>query len=292
MCRVFFIQSIMPYPYGSPLPGPHGLLPLELLGVQSPSASEGHGNAHGQTRPAPWHSRPPVVGSLLRVAPQNGDFASSIEVRIVGVVEAAIEPRLDQGEPPADKVYLPSSIEPESALALYIRTRGTATTIAPSFRERVSQIDSRVPILELGLLSELNERSYATQLWLARAAAVMGVIGLLLATTGLYGVSSYVVAMRSRELAIRMALGAAPRTILAMVLQQSMRVAVIGLLGGGGAAVAVSRWIQSGYHGIVGIDAEAFGSAVGLFITAMVVASAIPAVRASRVDPVENLRDA
>jgi predicted permease len=234
----------------------------------------------------------PVVGSLLRVAPQNGDFASSIEVRIVGVVEAAMEPRLDQGEPPAAKVYLPSPIEPESALALYIRTTGTATTIARSFRERVGQINPHVPILELGSLSEFNERSYATQLWLARAAAVMGVIGLLLATTGLYGVSSSVVAMQSRELAIRMALGAAPRTILAMVLRQSMRVAVTGLLVGGGAAVAASRWIQSGYYGIVGIDGQAFGIAVGLFITAMVLASAIPAVRASRLDPVENLRDA
>jgi hypothetical protein len=134
----------------------------------------------------------PVVGSLLRVAPQNGDFASSIEVRIVGVVEAAMEPRLDQGESPAAKVYLPSHIEPESALALYIRTTGTATTIARPFRQRVGQINLRVPILELGSLSELNERSYAMQLWLARAAAVMGMIGLLLATTGLYGVSSYV----------------------------------------------------------------------------------------------------
>jgi hypothetical protein len=234
----------------------------------------------------------PVVGSLLRVAPQNGDFASSIEVRIVGVVEAAMEPRLDQGEPPAARVYLPSSIEPESALALYVRTTGKATMIARSFRERVGQIDPRVPILELGSLAELNERSYATQLWLARAAAVMGVIGLLLATTGLYGVSSYVVVMQSRELAIRMALGAAPRTILTMVLQQSMRVAGIGLLVGGGAAVAASRWIQSGYYGIVGIDAQSFGIAVGLFITAMVLAGAVPAVRASRVDPVEKLRDA
>jgi putative ABC transport system permease protein len=238
----------------------------------------------------------PVVGSLLRVAPRNEDvassFASSIEVRIVGVVEAPREPRLDQGEPPAAKVYLPSPIESESALTLYIRTTGTATAIARSFRERVGQINPRVPILELGSLSELNERSHATQLWLARAAAVMGVIGLLLATTGLYGVSSYIVAMQSRELAIRMALGAAPRTILAMVLRQSMRVAVIGLLAGGGAAIAASRWIQSGYHGIAGIDAGAFGSAVGLFVTAMALASFIPAMRASRVDPVENLRDA
>ena len=140
--------------------------------------------------------------------------------------------------------------------------------------------------------SEFNERSYATQLWLARAAAVLGAIGLLLATAGLYGVSSYLVAMRSRELAIRMAVGAAPREILAMVLRQSMQLAAIGLLAGGATAIAVSRWIQSEYHGILGIDGEALGSAVGLFIMAMFLASAIPAARASRLDPVENLRDA
>jgi ABC-type antimicrobial peptide transport system permease subunit len=71
-----------------------------------------------------------------------------------------------------------------------------------------------------------------------------------------------------------------------------MRVASIGLLVGGAAAVAASRVIQSEYHGIQGINAAAFGGAVLLFITAMLVASAVPAFRAARVDPVENLKDA
>ena len=234
----------------------------------------------------------PAVGGMLRVSPRNGDFGTSMEVRIVGVVEASIEPRLERGEAPVAKVYLPSPIEPEPALALYIRTSGDATAVARPVRELVSRIGPRVPVQELGTLAELNERTYAIQLWLARAASLLGAIGLLLATAGLYGVSSYVVAMRSRELAIRMAVGAAPRAILAMVLRQSMRVAGIGLVAGGGTAVAVSGWIQSEYHGILGIDAGAFGSAVGLFIMAMFLASAIPAVRASRLDPVENLRDA
>jgi ABC-type antimicrobial peptide transport system permease subunit len=114
----------------------------------------------------------------------------------------------------------------------------------------------------------------------------------VLATAGLYGVASYLVAMRSRELAIRMAIGAAPRAILAMILRQSMRIALVGLLAGGGAAAAVSRWIQSEYHGILGIDARAFGGAIGLFMIAMFLASAVPAARASRLDPVENLKDA
>jgi putative ABC transport system permease protein len=234
----------------------------------------------------------PAVGSILRVAPRGKDFNSSIDVRVVGVIEAAVEPRLEQNEPPAAKIYLPSPLESEPVLTLYVRTTGTATTLAQPVRELVSRIDQRVPLLEIGSLQEVNERSYATQLWLARGAGLLGIIGLLLATAGLYGVSSYVVAMRSREIAIRMAIGARPGVILAMVLGQSLRVAFIGLLVGGTSAVVVSRLIQSEYHGIQGIDGAAFAGAAAVFLAAMLLASGIPAVRASRLNPVENLKDA
>jgi hypothetical protein len=234
----------------------------------------------------------PAIGSVIRVAPRGANYDSSTEVRIVGVVEDAVEPGREKGDGPSARIFLPSAIQPEPALALYLRTRTGPAALVQPLRELVGRVGPRVPILEVGTLAELNERSYATQLWLARAAAALGAIGLLLATAGLYGVSSYVVAMRSRELAIRMAVGATPRAILSMVLRQSMRVAAVGFVAGGSAAVAASRWIQSEYHGIVGIDAAAFGSAVGLFIAAMVLASVIPAARASRLDPIENLRDA
>jgi putative ABC transport system permease protein len=234
----------------------------------------------------------PAVGSGIRVAPRGHDLGSAVEVRVVGVIEPSLEPRLETDSPPAAKVYLPSPLEPEPALALYLRTAGEATLLAQPVRELVARIAPRVPVQELGTLEQFNERSYATQLWLARAAAVLGVIGLLLATAGLYGVSSYLVAMRSRELAIRIAVGATPQVILTMILRQSMRVAAIGLLVGGAGALVVSRVIQSEYHGIEGIDRAAFGGAAALFLGAMLLASALPALRASRVDPVESLKDA
>jgi ABC-type antimicrobial peptide transport system permease subunit len=89
-----------------------------------------------------------------------------------------------------------------------------------------------------------------------------------------------------------MALGAAPRDIVAMIFGQSMRLAFIGLGAGGAAAIAVSRWIQSEYHGISGIDAFALAASGLLFLATMVLASAIPAARASRLDPVQHLKDA
>jgi len=233
----------------------------------------------------------PVIGSTLRVARRGDDFTSAIEVRIVGVIEPAIEPRYEEGLP-APKVYLPAPLEPEPALSLYLRTRGVASALAQPVRELVGQIAPRVPILDIGSLDEFNERSFGQQLWLARGAAGLGVIGLLLATAGLYGVSSYVVAMRSREIAIRMAIGARPGAILTMILSQSMRIAVVGLIVGAASAAVASRVIQAGYYGIRGIDALAFGGATALFVAAMLIASAIPAIRASRLDPVESLRDA
>jgi putative ABC transport system permease protein len=234
----------------------------------------------------------PAVGSILRIAPRNQDVSSSIPVRIVGVIEAALEPRLTPDGPPAAKVYLPSPIEPEPALALYVRTRGSAILLAQPVRDLVARRAPRVPVQEMGSLDEFNARSYETQMWLARAAGVLGVIGLVLATAGLYGVSSYVVALRTREIAIRMAIGARPQAILSMMLGQSMSLALVGSLVGGVGAIAVSRVIQSGYHGIESFDAVAFGGAAALFLAAMLVASAVPALRAARVDPIRSLKDA
>jgi len=233
-----------------------------------------------------------VVGGTLHIAAAGRPLREALPVRVIGIVEASREPRLESGEPPPARVYLPSPIEPEPALALYLRTRDRATGAAQPLRDLVTRIAPRVPILELGSLEDLNERSYATQLWLARAAGFLGIIGVLLATAGLYGVASYVVEMRTREIAIRMAIGARPQTILAMVLGQSLRVALIGVVIGSGAAVAGSRIIQSEYHGVRDVDAAAFAAAVALFLAAMLVASGIPALRASRVDPIENLKDA
>ena len=232
------------------------------------------------------------IGSTLRVAPRGRVVTSAIEVRVVGVLEPTVEPRLETAGPPPARLYLPSPLEPEPALSLYVRTRGAAAGIAQPLRELVQRIGPRVPVLEIGTLDEFNQRSYARQLWLARAAAGIGIVGLLLATAGLYAVSSYMVAMRSREIAIRMAIGARPEAILRMVLAQSMRMALIGLLAGSLAAIAASRLIQAEYHGIRGLDRAAFGGAAALFLAAMLIASAVPALRAARLDPIDKLKDA
>jgi len=106
----------------------------------------------------------PAVGALLHVAAPGRGFAAAVPVRVVGVVEASREPRSEAGEPPAARVYLPAPLEDELALTVYVRTSGAATAAAEPLRALAGRIAPLVPILELGSLTEFNERSHATQL--------------------------------------------------------------------------------------------------------------------------------
>jgi ABC-type antimicrobial peptide transport system permease subunit len=155
----------------------------------------------------------------------------------------------------------------------------------------VSRIDPRVPIVEMGSLASFNERSMGPQPWLARASALLGLVALLLAAAGLFAAVSYAVAQRAREFAIRIALGAEPRGLLAAVLTQSMKMVSIGFLIGATVAVIISGVIAAQFHGAPGLDVFAFGKSSGLLAAVMLLASAIPAVRAARVDPVAHLKD-
>ena len=218
-------------------------------------------------------------------------LAASREVTIVGVIESAGERRYTLDGRPVGKIYLPSPLEPEPALTLYARSRGTAEAVARSVRDLASRIDPRVPIVEMGSLGSFNERSMGPGPWLARISALLGVVALVLAAAGLFAVVSYSVTQRAPEFAIRMALGANPRDLLQLVLTQSMTTVLIGFLLGGTIAVIVSRLIAAQFHGASGIDALAFGQSCALLISVMLLASAVPAMRAARVDPVANLKD-
>jgi putative ABC transport system permease protein len=231
------------------------------------------------------------VSADVRVPPGGRDIATAVDVQIVGVVETAREPRSGEDGGARPMIFLPAALGPEPALALYLRSRTAAEALVQPVRDLVTQLDARVPIVAIGSRAEINERSLRPQLWFARAAGVLGIIGLLLATAGLYGVASYVVSLRSREIAIRMAIGAGPARVVRMVLAQAMCLALAGLAIGGLLAYIVSRVIQAEFHGMHGMDPAAFGGAAAALVGAMLLASGLPALRAARVDPVAYLKD-
>jgi ABC-type antimicrobial peptide transport system permease subunit len=155
----------------------------------------------------------------------------------------------------------------------------------------VAQLDARVPILELGTLDQKIRADILQQRMLARGAAVLGIVALLLASVGLYGVTSYSVAMRWREIAVRMALGARPDRVLAMILRQALAVATIGAVLGGLTAIAAGLVIRAEVFGVAGVDITALGGSAALLAAAMLLASILPARRAARLDPNAVLRE-
>ena len=237
-----------------------------------------------------------AIGQRVRVATwrrqaDNEALAEAREVTIVGVVASAGERRYSRDGSAVGKIYVPSPLGPEPALTLYVRSRGTAEAIAPAIRDTVHRVDPRVPIADMGSLASLNERSMGPSHWLTRMSALLGVIALLLAAAGLFATASYAVTQRAREFAVRMALGADPRNLLTLVLAHSMKTVAIGFLIGGTLALGVSRLIAAQFPGADGIDVPAFGQSTALLVIVMLLASALPALRAARVDPVTSLKD-
>jgi putative ABC transport system permease protein len=229
-----------------------------------------------------------AVDRIVRVGVRGAPYEASTEVRIVGVVEPAFEPSYSPQPVPA--LYVPAPLQPEPALTLYVRSRGPLETLVPAVRSTVRDIDPRVPFTELASLRQLNDRRLQEDVWSANGVMMLGGLALVLATAGLYGVVSYVVAMRSREIGVRMALGADPQAMLAMVVRQAMSLAFTGAAIGGGAALAIGRIVRSQMQDVRGLDMTAFLGSAAILLLAMVIASAVPARRASRIDPIIVLR--
>ena len=134
----------------------------------------------------------------------------------------------------------------------------------------------------------------STSLWAPRMGAsllsVFGALALLLAAVGLYGVMSYNVGQRSREIGIRMALGAAGRDVRRMIVRQGMTLAVAGVAVGLVVALAAGRLVTNLLFGVSGADAATFVAVPVLLLAVAVLATLVPALKASRVDPAETLR--
>jgi predicted permease len=231
-----------------------------------------------------------ALGRSLHVRTPFRD-GTEADVRIVGIVESPVGL---SGEEVAAVFFpspFPSPIQNGTARTLHVRSEGPAGPLAPAVRDLVAQLDAQVPILELATLDQKIRADILFERVLARAAAALGIVALLLAGIGLYGVTSYSVAMRAREIAVRMALGARPDRVLAMVLRQALAVAMIGSVLGGLAAIGAGLLIQAEVFGVAGVDVRTLAGSAALLLVAMLLASILPARRAARLDPNVVLRE-
>ena len=234
------------------------------------------------------HFKGTAVGGRIRVSTPGQRYPQSVEAVIVGVIEAAAD--VSYSKRPLPTVYVSRPLQYEPALTLYIRSHSDLAGLAPELRSVVDQIDPRVPMLEVSTLTRLMERRHFEEQLMAGALTLLGGIALALATAGLYGLVSFMVTLRHRELGIRMALGASSSEILQLVLRQSLRLATVGGVLGGVAALILGGLVRASIVGVASVDVTLFLAAAAVLGTAMMLASFIPAHRASRVDPVTVLR--
>jgi predicted permease len=193
------------------------------------------------------------------------------------------------------KAPLPSISRPDSRFALpsfafmNVTARVDSPTRAADVYQTVRSVDPR-NILKLEFVDEIYTRQFADRLLATRIVGSFGVLAFVLAAAGIYGLMAFLVAIQSREMGIRMALGADGRAIAGLVLGSSLRLVALGAVLGVAASVAVSRWVQSQLYGVSAVDPATLA---GVVVVVGVVAAAAtwhPARQACRVDPTELLR--
>ena len=157
-------------------------------------------------------------------------------------------------------------------------------------RSLVHEVDNNLPIIRMRTQSEAVDRLLFNERLVARLFGLFGALGLMLACVGLYGLLSYSVTLRTREIGIRTALGAQRRDVLVLVLRQGLVLVIVGLTLGAAAATCVTRLLESLLYGVRPTDPFTFALTAVLLIAIGLVASSLPARRATRVDPMTALR--
>ena len=214
-------------------------------------------------------------------------------VEIVGIAKAAKVFFIS--EPPADVIYLPFRQHARSALTLVTESDATdAATIAPVLREVVQQLDPDMPVFDIRTMHEFyTQRAVKLPNMTVEIVAAMGLVGLLLAVTGLYGLVAYSVSRRTREIGIRMAIGADRSKVVLMVLGQGLKLGAIGVAAGLVVSVAACRAMTSATWFLTfdQVSPLIFTVIAVLLLAITTLAAWVPARHAARIDPMRALRD-
>jgi ABC-type antimicrobial peptide transport system permease subunit len=210
-----------------------------------------------------------------------------VDRQVVGVVRNTKINSLE--EPPEPYYYLPFAQDFYGSMSLLVETDGDPLAVVPAARSSIGSI-ARIPPLEFATLDALIRARLSDRLSLASVTGALAAVGLLLAAAGLYGVMSHLVTRRRREVGVRMALGAGQRETVALVLGQALRLAATGIAAGAAIAMAASSLLSSLLYGVHPWDPVTLVVVAALLAAVALMAAAVPAWRATRVDPVSALR--
>jgi putative ABC transport system permease protein len=244
-----------------------------------------------------WHD--PTGRRALGQRIKVSDSENAPWSTIVGVVESVRDSSL--GGAPVAEVYtplrvhavgVPDSLPPfEPRLGtIVIRSAGDPLGLASAARRAIREADPSVPVYDVQSMTEVLAHATARTRFALLALAVAAAITLVLGGIGLYGVIAYVVSLRTRELGLRIALGAEPRTVLTLVLRDGLGLAVIGVVAGLAAFLALGRFLRGMLVGVTATDPVTLVGVTLAVLVVCAIASWVPAWRASHIDPPESLR--
>jgi predicted permease len=207
---------------------------------------------------------------------------------IVGVVQDIKQTSITAA--PEPQFFRPYAEDPWTRATFVVRATGEPMSYAAQVRRIVREVDPTMPVFNVVTLGQMIDDSTLSARALGRLLTAFAAIALLLAATGLYGLISFLVERRTRELGLRVALGAEPSGVAALVVRQASVLALIGVVIGLGAAILAARWLASTMYGVSAAQPMAYVVAAVVLGAATLVASYGPARRASRADPMVALR--
>jgi putative ABC transport system permease protein len=231
-----------------------------------------------------WPDRP-AIGESLWLA-DNVDNVGWREV--VGVVEDIQFYAV--GEDPAMHIFVPWTQHPSGRPQLVVKAAGNAAGIIATVRDVITSVEPGTKIDRVATLESLVSRATAQPRFTTATVAAFGALALLLAAVGIYGTLSYVVGARTREIGIRLALGAPRPGLMLHVVARGLAPALVGGAIGVAIAVALARTFRALLYGIEPLDAASFAAGAALLLMVALAAAIGPAVRASRVSPAAALR--
>jgi putative ABC transport system permease protein len=237
-----------------------------------------------------WPNENPI-GKRFTFGPPDGvtDTTQNEWIEVVGVVGHTAHEGLDAEA--RIQLYLSYRQTAISSMQMAVRTRGNPERYVNLVRDAVRSVDPDQPISNQAQMEELLSRSVGQRRLSMMLLSLFSGIALVLASIGIYGVMSYSVTQRSRELGVRIALGADRRDVLRLVLRQGMGLAVLGIGIGLGAALVLTRLIESQLYGVTATDPATFALVAAVLAATALLANLIPAIRATRLDPAVVLRE-
>jgi predicted permease len=244
-----------------------------------------------------WAGQDPI-GQRIRVGlPGTAELADKLPRRVVGVVKDVRETGLDEAAPPI--LYVPlGQVAPTATamlvrllpLSLVVHAEGRPAGLVEALRKEVWAVDPQQPVGAIASMDQIVDRSLGLHRFSMLLMGGLALLALLLAAVGIYGVLSYLVSQRTREIGVRMALGASGRQVLRMVMGQGLLPVLVGVAVGLAGAFALTRLLSTLLVGVSATDPAAFVLAPAVLTAVALLASTLPARRASRLDPILALR--